>query len=183
MIKKISKTEEIVLGGGCFWCLDAVYSRIKGVEDVIAGYAGGWLMSPTYEQVCSSETGHAEVVKLAFDPDAISLDDILHIFFLIHDPTTADRQGNDVGPQYRSIILYANEKQKETAEKVIQEITMQKAYENPIVTEVVPLESFFGAEEYHQKYFEKNPEKAYCQIIIAPKIAKMREKYKDLYKN
>lgn len=171
------RTESAVLGGGCFWCLDAAYSHIKGVRSVEAGYAGGWLMNPTYQQVSNDETGHAEVVKIIFNPSEISYEDILHIFFTIHDPTTVDRQGGDIGPQYRSIILYADEQQNKIAQKVIREITKEKIWEDAVATEVEPLEKFYLAEEYHQKYFQKNPEQAYCQVVIEPKIAKLRKKY------
>lgn len=182
-MKNDKKLETITLGGGCFWCLDAAYSCIEGVQSVVAGYAGGWLVNPTYEQVSNSETGHAEVVKITFDPAEISLEDILHIFFTIHNPTTVDRQGSDIGPQYRSLILYANARQKEMAQKIVEEISQQKIYNSPIVTEIVELESFYPAEDYHQKYFEKNPTDAYCQIVIEPKIAKIRQKYSKFYKS
>jgi peptide-methionine (S)-S-oxide reductase len=175
------KKESIVIGGGCFWCIEAVFSRVKGVVSAISGYAGGSVANPTYEQVCGGKTGHAEVTEISFDTEAISLESILHIFFTVHDPTTMDRQGNDVGTQYRSAIFYANEEQKLVAEKIIREISDQLIYDNPIVTELKPLDTFYPAEEYHQHYFKKNPEAAYCQIVIAPKVAKFRSKYSDLY--
>lgn len=177
-----SKTEVAVLGGGCFWCLDAAFSRIQGVESVVAGYSGGNVSNPTYEQVSSGSTGHAEVVKITYDPKIISYEDLLHIFFVIHDPTTLNRQGSDIGPQYRSIIFYLNEKQDKISENVIGELDKEQIYNDPIVTESVPLEKFYPAEDYHQKYFEKNPDQAYCQIIIAPKLSKLREKYGKLFK-
>lgn len=178
--------ESIVLGGGCFWCLEAVYRRIKGVEEVISGYAGGDESNdePTYENVCSGKTGHAEVVKILFNQDVIKLEDLLHIFFSIHDPTTLNRQGNDIGTQYRSMILYENSEQHDRAEKVLREIAEMNIYgEKMIVTELKKLEKFYPAEEYHQQYFAKNPEAAYCQIMISPKVAKLREKFANFFKD
>lgn len=174
--------EAIILGGGCFWCLEAAYSRIKGVESAVSGYAGGKVENPTYEQVCGGATGHAEVVKVTFDSEQIKLEDILHIFFVIHDPTTLNRQGNDIGTQYRSVIFYENEKQKQVAEKIITEINAEKVYGSEVVTELKPVQEFYQAEEYHQKYFAKNPTQAYCQAVIEPKLAKLRQKYSNLYK-
>jgi len=178
--------ETAVLGGGCFWCLEAVYLHVRGVESVVSGYAGGHPPTggenPTYEEVSAGETGHAEVIKIGFDPQEISYEDILHVFFSVHDPTTLNRQGSDVGTQYRSIILYADEQQRNTAELVRNEFTDQKVYENPIVTELVPLDKFYPAEEYHQRYFEKNPDKAYCQLVVAPKLSKFKKKFEKLYK-
>lgn len=176
--EKSDQTLDIaVLGGGCFWCLEAAFSRVKGIQKVISGYAGGTVADPVYEEVCSGTTGHAEVVEIHFDPTAISYEDILHIFFTIHDPTTLNRQGNDVGTQYRSIIFCANQGQEKMAKKVMKELQDAKIYDHPFVTELVPLEKFYPAEDYHQHYFDKNPDQAYCQIIIAPKIAKFRAKY------
>lgn len=177
-----NKTKKIVLGGGCFWCIEAVFDRVKGVESAVSGYAGGSLEDPSYEQVCSGKTGHAEVTEITFDPAVIKLEDLLHIFFTVHDPTTLNRQGNDVGTQYRSIILYSDTEQKDVAEKVIKEIENEKIYDGPIVTELLPLEKFYPAEQYHQRYFEKNPDAAYCQIVIAPKVSKFRAKYGKFYK-
>ena len=177
-----NKEERIVLGGGCFWCLEAVYGHVKGVEQVTSGYAGGSMENPTYDIVSSGKTGHAEVVQIKFDPKIISLEDILHIFFSVHDPTTPNRQGNDIGTQYRSIILCENEDQCLLAQKSIKEIEDEGIWKNSVVTEIAELEKFYPAEEYHQRYFEKNPEVAYCQIMIAPKIGKFREKYQNLYK-
>ena len=175
------KLETIVLGGGCFWCLEAVYLHVKGVSKVICGYAGGKTTNPTYEQVSTGETGHAEVVQITFDPAIILYEDILHIFFTVHDPTTLNRQGNDIGTQYRSAILYANQQQHDLAEKIMREIAQEKIYTGLIVTELAPLETFYPAEEYHQNYYAKNPDQAYCQVVIAPKVAKFRQKYAKLY--
>lgn len=175
------QTETIVLGGGCFWCLEATYSHTKGIVSVVSGYAGGKTADPTYEQVSGGSTGHAEVVKIEYDPAVISLDDILHIFFLIHNPTTPDRQGNDVGTQYRSAIFYTNKTQYDVAEKILNELAEERIYTQPIVTELYPLKEFYPAEEHHQHYFAKNPEQAYCQTIIAPKLAKFRQKYARFY--
>jgi peptide-methionine (S)-S-oxide reductase len=169
------------LAGGCFWCLDAVFSHVKGVISVRCGYAGGTTVNPTYEEVCTETTGHAETVKIVFDAEKISYEDLLHVFFAVHDPTTLNRQGNDVGTQYRSVIFYKGEEQKAAAEKIMREIIEEKIYGDEIVTELIPLQTFYEAEEYHQKYFEKNPDKAYCQTIIAPKVAKLRKKYAELY--
>ncbi|OGH91197.1 MAG: peptide-methionine (S)-S-oxide reductase [Candidatus Magasanikbacteria bacterium RIFOXYD2_FULL_39_9] len=174
--------ETIILGGGCFWCLEAAYSRIKGVESVVSGYAGGSVSNPSYEQVCGGGTGHAEVVKITYNPVQITLEDILHIFFVIHNPTTLNRQGNDIGTQYRSVIFYENETQKEIAEKIIKEINEEKVYDDEVVTELKPVQEFYSAEEYHQKYFAKNPTQAYCQAVIEPKLAKLRQKYSNFYK-
>ena len=181
MVEKRHNLETIILGGGCFWCLDAAYRHINGVADVFCGYAGGNFEQPTYEKVSSGKTGHAEVVKVVFDTEIISLNDILNIFFAMHDPTTLNRQGSDIGSQYRSIILYNNENQKITAQDLIQELFNKKVYENQIVTEIKPLKKFYIAEDYHQRYFEKNPDAAYCQIIISPKIAKLRKEFRRFW--
>ncbi|BAM01240.1 MULTISPECIES: peptide-methionine (S)-S-oxide reductase MsrA [Caldilinea] len=169
--------EVATLGGGCFWCLEAVYSELKGVEQVVSGYAGGHVKNPTYREVCSGATGHAEVVQITFDPSVISYRDLLRIFFVIHDPTTLNRQGADVGTQYRSIILYHNEAQKQTALEVMEEVTQQGLWPNPIVTELKPFDVFYPAEEYHQRYFARNPLQPYCQVVIAPKVAKFRKQF------
>ncbi len=169
--------EIATLGGGCFWCLEAVYDELRGVEDVVSGYSGGHVANPTYEQVCSSRTGHAEVVQLTFDPTVITFEEILKVFFSIHDPTTPNRQGADVGPQYRSAIFYHSPEQKATAERVIAELNAQGLWPRPIVTEVTPFEKFYPAEEYHQEYFARNPQAGYCQVVIAPKVAKFRKQY------
>ncbi len=177
MSDKQNPLELATLGGGCFWCLEAVYVELRGVEKVVSGYAGGHVKNPTYREVCSGATGHAEVVQVSFDPAVISYADILRIFFTIHDPTTLNRQGADVGTQYRSIILYHNEAQKQTAIEVMQEITAQRLWPNPLVTELAPLDVFYPAEEYHQDYFARNPLQPYCQVVIAPKVAKFRKHY------
>ena len=169
--------ELATLGGGCFWCLEAVYKDLKGVEAVVSGYAGGSVVDPTYEQVCGGRTGHAEVVQIAYDPKIVSFRDLLDVFFTIHDPTTKDRQGADIGPQYRSIILYHSPEQKADAEHAIADVNEKKIWPAPIVTEVVPLEKFYPGEDYHQDYFEQNPRQRYCQIVIAPKVAKFRKEH------
>ena len=163
-----------VFGGGCFWCLDAVFRRVKGVRDVVVGYAGGRRPNPNYEQVCTGVTGHAEVVVIDYDENEISYDKLLDIFFDIHDPTQLNRQGNDVGTQYRSIILYLDEEQKQKALKKIEELKNKGLN---VVTELKPLEKFYEAEEYHQNYFEKNPHQPYCMYVVAPKVMKFLEKY------
>lgn len=173
--------ETAVLGGGCFWCLDAAFSRTKGVRAVVTGYAGGDAADPTYDEVCSGSTGHAEVVEIHFDPTEILYRDILGIFFTIHDPTTLNRQGHDIGTQYRSVIFYVDEFQKKTAEEVVKELEEEKLYDDPVVTQLLPLDKFYPAEDYHQHYFDKNPEQAYCQIVIIPKLVKFREKFKKFY--
>jgi peptide-methionine (S)-S-oxide reductase len=178
----LKKIEIAYLGGGCFWCLEAVYLHVRGVMEVTSGYAGGTKDDPTYEEVSSGSTGHAEVVKVNFDPEIIKYEDILRIFFTAHDPTTPNRQGNDVGTQYRSIILYVDDGQRGKADKIMQELTEQNIYASPIVTQIVPLENFYKAEEYHQRYFEKNPDAAYCQLVVAPKVSKFRQKFSNLYK-
>jgi peptide-methionine (S)-S-oxide reductase len=169
--------ELATLGGGCFWCLEAVFKDLKGVESVVSGYAGGTVENPSYEQVCGGRTGHAEVVQIAYDADVISFRDLLDVFFTIHDPTTKDRQGADVGPQYRSIILHHSPEQKGAAEQAIAELEAKGVWHAPIVTEIAPLERFYQGEEYHQDYFERNPRQRYCQIIIAPKVAKFRKEH------
>ena len=171
------KTETITLGGGCFWCLEAVYDQLEGVLDVVSGYAGGHKPNPDYKSVCNGKTGHAEVVQVTFDPQVISFKEILEVFFTIHDPTTLNRQGADVGTQYRSGIFYHTEEQKAIAEQVIAEFEAEKIWPNPIVTEVTPFDKFYPAEDYHQEYFQRNPYQGYCQVVIAPKVAKFRKKY------
>jgi len=177
MSDKQNPLEVATLGGGCFWCLEAVYVELRGVEKVVSGYAGGHVKNPTYREVCSGSTGHAEVVQVTFDPAVISYRDILRVFFTIHDPTTLNRQGADVGAQYRSIILYHDERQKQTAIEVMNEIAAQRIWPNPLVTELAPLNAFHPAEEYHQNYFARNPMQPYCQVVIAPKVAKFRKHY------
>jgi peptide-methionine (S)-S-oxide reductase len=170
-------SEQATLAGGCFWCLEAVYNELRGVERVVSGYAGGQVAQPTYEQVCSGRTGHAEVVQLTFDPAVISFREILEVFFTIHDPTTLNRQGADVGTQYRSAIFYHSPEQEQTARDVIAQLEADATWRDPIVTELQPLPEFYPAEAYHQDYFARNPAQPYCQIIIAPKVAKARERY------
>jgi peptide-methionine (S)-S-oxide reductase len=169
--------EVATLGGGCFWCLEAVYDDLQGVVNVDSGYSGGSTPSPSYQQVCSGETGHAEVVQITFDPEITSYKEILEIFFTIHNPTTLNRQGADVGTQYRSVIFYHDEQQKETAGQVIKEIEQLGIWEDPIVTQLQPVEKFFIAEDYHQEYFKKNPYQGYCQMVVAPKVSKFRQKF------
>jgi len=171
------RKETATLAGGCFWCLEAVYDELRGVERVISGYAGGGVPNPTYEQVCSGRTGHAEVVQVTFDPATISFKEILEVFFTIHDPTTLNRQGADVGTQYRSAIFFDSPEQERIANEVIAETNAAGIWNSPIVTQVAPLEAFYPAEEYHQNYFERNPYQPYCQIVIAPKVAKVRQHY------
>jgi peptide-methionine (S)-S-oxide reductase len=179
-----SKQKEMVtLGGGCFWCTEAIFEQLKGVEKVESGYSGGSSANPTYKEVCSGTTGHAEVVEITFDPKVISLKDLLRVFFLTHDPTTLNRQGDDVGTQYRSVIFYRDEAQKQAAQEVIQQIRDEKIWDGPIVTELAPFKAFYKAEDYHQGYFRKNPQQGYCRAVIAPKVAKVREKFRDKLKD
>jgi peptide-methionine (S)-S-oxide reductase len=172
-----AQREVATLGGGCFWCLEPIFEELKGVEKVVPGYAGGQTANPTYQQVCGGTTGHAEVVQVEFDPSVVPFRDILRVFFAIHDPTTKDRQGADVGTQYRSAILYHSPEQKQAAEEVIAEVSREGIWPRPLVTEVAPLTQFYPAEEYHHRYFERNPYQGYCQVVIAPKVAKFRQKY------
>ncbi len=169
------KRDVATLGGGCFWCLEAVFQDLRGVERVESGYAGGRVPHPSYEQVCTGTTGHAEVVQVAFDPEVLSFRDLLQIFFEIHDPTTLNRQGADVGTQYRSAIFYHGPEQKATAEKVIAELNAAGVWPAPIVTEVVPLTVFYPAEKYHQEYYRRNPNQPYCHAVISPKVDKFRK--------
>jgi peptide-methionine (S)-S-oxide reductase len=172
--------EIITLGGGCFWCTEAVFSEVEGVSKVESGYSGGTLANPTYQEVCSGTTGHAEVVQVTFDPKTIPLQEILDIFFSIHDPTTPNRQGSDVGEQYRSIIFYRDEGQKKAAEEAIRAVNESKAFgSNHVVTQIVPFKAFYAAEDYHQEYFANNPRQPYCQIVIAPKVDKFRRHYQN----
>jgi peptide-methionine (S)-S-oxide reductase len=169
--------EVATLAGGCFWCLEAVYDRLEGVTSVESGYMGGQMPNPTYERVCDGDTGHAEVVQVTFDPAQITFRDLLEVFFVIHDPTTLNRQGNDTGTQYRSAIFYHTPAQRADAEKIVRELADDKAFSAPIVTEIVPAVQFHVAERYHQEYFENNPNQPYCQFIVAPKVAKFRQKF------
>ena len=177
MTTETNKTELATLGGGCFWCLEATLELLPGVKAVVNGYAGGHKENPTYEEVCAKTTGHAEVVQVEFDPKTISYEKLLEMFLEIHDPTTPNRQGNDVGPQYRSIILYHNDAQRQAGEK--SKADEQKKLSRPIVTEIVPLKKFYPAEDYHQDYFRKHPDQAYCQIVIRPKVNKVEKKLKE----
>ena len=171
------QTETIVLGGGCFWCTEAVFDRVQGVVGVESGYSNGQVTNPSYEQVCTGRTGHAEVVKVEFDPAQIALREILEIFFVVHDPTTLNRQGNDVGTQYRSGIYYGNDEQKRVAEEVIREIGDSKTYRAPIVTEVRPLDNYSTAEAYHRDYFLNNPNQGYCAFVVGPKVEKFQKTF------
>jgi peptide-methionine (S)-S-oxide reductase len=165
------------LGGGCFWCLEAVYQQLKGVHGVKSGYAGGHVDNPTYKEVCAGDTGHAEVVQVEFDPAQLSFEDLLRVFFSIHDPTTQDRQGADVGPQYRSIIVYHDDEQKAAAQRIIDEVGSAGVWDDPIVTQLVPLDRFWPAEDYHDNYFAQHGNQPYCQVVIAPKVAKFRKQF------
>ena len=174
--------QTITLGGGCFWCLEAVYDQLKGITDVISGYAGGKIPNPSYELVCTGTTGHAEVVQVTFDPDVVSLRQVLQVFFTIHDPTTLNRQGADTGTQYRSVIFYQTPEQELISRQVIKELEAEGLWSSPIVTQIAPLASFYPAEGYHQEYYANNPDQAYCQFVIAPKIAKFRRHYLEQLK-
>lgn len=175
-------TQTAILAGGCFWCLEAVFDDLKGVEAVESGYSGGHVPHPTYKQVCTGETGHAEVVRVTFDPTVITYRDLLKVFFAIHDPTTLNRQGHDVGTQYRSAIFYLDEEQKRTAEEVIAELTAAQLWPNPIVTEVTKFDAFYMAEDYHQEYFAHNPFQPYCMAVVAPKVTKFRKQFVERLK-
>ncbi len=172
-----SNLQIATLGGGCFWCLEAVYDDLRGVTDVVSGYAGGRMRNPSYRDVCSGTTGHAEVVQVTFDPSQVTFREILEVFFTIHDPTTLNRQGADVGTQYRSVIFHHSEEQKAIAEALIAELNAQDLWGRPIVTELTPAPPFYPAEDYHQEYFARNPDQGYCQMVIAPKVSKFRKKY------
>ena len=177
-----NQREQATLGGGCFWCLEAIYQDVAGVEKVVSGYAGGHVDNPSYKAVCAGTTGHAEVIQVTFDPQMISYEDILYIFWRIHDPTTLNRQGNDVGTQYRSIILYHDEAQRVIAEKSKAEVGAANLYHNAIVTEIAPLTDFYGAEEYHQNYYKDNRLQPYCMMVIDPKVRKFRKSFKERLK-
>lgn len=182
MNQKSDRTEVATLGGGCFWCLEPAYADLQGVEDVVVGYSGGSVPEPSYEQVCTGRTGHAEVVQVKFDPQVISYREILEVFFSIHDPTTLNRQGADVGTQYRSVIFYNDDEQRQVAQELMQELEEEGVWDDPIVTQLVPFEDFYKAEDYHQEYYKKNPNQGYCRVVIAPKITKFRKKYSDRLK-
>ena len=176
------KKETATLAGGCFWCLEAAFKELKGVERAVSGYTGGTVPGPTYEQVCAGDTGHAEAVQVTFDPQVISYRDILDVFFSIHDPTTLNRQGNDIGTQYRSAIFYHSAGQKTIAEQTIRELETRKVWDTPIVTAVVPFDRFYPAEDYHQDYYKNHSAQPYCRIVIDPKLAKLRKTYSDKLK-
>ena len=174
--------ETATLGAGCFWCVEAVFDDLKGVESVESGYSGGHTENPTYREVCSETTGHAEVVNVTFNPQEISFKEILQVFFSVHDPTTLNRQGNDVGTSYRSAIFYHTDEQKRIAEETIKEVEAEGVYDDPIVTQVAPFDKFYIAEDYHQEYFANNPSQPYCAAVVAPKVAKFRKKFVDRLK-
>lgn len=177
-----SNMETITLGGGCYWCVEAVYENLKGVKSVVSGFSGGKILNPSYEEVCSGTTGHAEVVQITFDKNVTSLDEIFKVFFTVHDPTTLNRQGADKGTQYRSVIFYNNEEQKLEAQSIIAELKHAKVYENPIVTTLEPFTKFYKAENYHQNYYANNKSQPYCQMVIQPKIEKFEKIFKDKLK-
>lgn len=174
---KTAVREVATLGGGCFWCLEAVFDGLVGVESVESGYCGGHLANPTYEDICGGDTGHAEVVRITFDPSVVSYTDLLDVFFVIHDPTTLNAQGNDIGTQYRSVIYFHSPEQKAVAEATIKCLTDAREYSCPIVTEITTAPHFYAAEPYHQEYYENNPRQPYCQFVVAPKVAKFRQKF------
>jgi len=176
-MNQVVSLEVATLAGGCFWCIETVLREVNGVENVVSGYTGGTTVNPTYEQVCTDKTGHAEAVQVSFNPSNISYREILKIFFSIHDPTTLNRQGTDVGTQYRSAIFYCNEEQKAVAEELIGELNKAHLWSKPIITQIVPLETFYPAEDYHWEYFSRHPEQAYCQMVISPKVNKFRQQW------
>ena len=180
--QKMENLEKATFGSGCFWCTEAVFERLNGVQKVVSGYAGGTVENPTYEEVCSGTTGHAEVTQITYDPKVITFDELLEVFWKIHDPTTLNRQGNDVGPQYRSVIFYHNDEQKKLAEKYKEELNKSGAWDKLIVTEISPLTNFFSAEGYHQDYYNNNPSQGYCAFVIAPKVEKFEKVFKDKLK-
>ena len=176
----MSNTQVAYLGGGCFWCVEAVFLDLTGVNVVESGYAGGHVNNPSYEQICDGNTGHAEIIRVEFDPKLISFRKVLKVFFGVHDPTTLNRQGNDVGTQYRSVVFYTNDEQRVDAQAVIDELTQEKIFDRKIVTEVSPLSNYSVAEAYHQRYFENNPNQGYCMMVVAPKVAKFRKQFVSL---
>jgi peptide-methionine (S)-S-oxide reductase len=178
----VSRKEVATLGGGCFWCLEAVFEELRGVQEIVSGYSGGTVPDPTYEQVCTGTTDHAEVVQVTFDPEAVSFREILEVYFSIHDPTTLNRQGADVGTQYRSVIFYHTPEQKRVAEEVIAQLEEAGVWDDPIVTEVTSGSAFYAAEDYHQEYFRRNQGQPYCQVVVAPKVAKFRKQHLDKLK-
>jgi peptide-methionine (S)-S-oxide reductase len=176
-------TEKATFGCGCFWCTEAVYQQLRGVHSVESGYSGGHTENPTYEQVCSGRTGHAEVIQITYDPTAISFDELLNVFWKTHDPTTPNRQGHDVGTQYRSAIFYHNDEQRRIAEQYKQQLDKSGTFKSPIVTEITAFEKFYPAENYHQKYFELNPAQSYCQLVIRPKVEKFKKDFKEMLRD
>ncbi len=176
------KTETITLGGGCFWCIEAVFKQLEGVEQVVSGYSGGHVKNPSYKEVCTGNTGHAEVVQVTYRPEVIPLEKILEVFFTVHDPTQLNRQGNDIGTQYRSVIFYHTEQQKKTAQKIIETLNARKVFDKPIVTQVEPFTNFYPAENYHQDYYDLHGEEPYCRLVIKPKMAKFKAAFNDLLK-
>lgn len=178
----MKETQLATLAGGCFWCLEAVFEQLRGVTKVQSGYAGGHVAKPSYEAVCTGTTGHAEVVQVAFDPAIVSYRDLLGVFFTLHDPTTLNAQGGDVGTQYRSAIFYHDDEQRRSAEEVVRELEAEHVFDDPIVTEIAPLPTFYPAEEYHREYYRRNPNQPYCRAVIAPKVAKLRSKYLEKLK-
>jgi peptide-methionine (S)-S-oxide reductase len=182
LAEQARELETATLGGGCFWCVEPIFDNLRGVVSVMPGYAGGHVADPSYQQVCAGTTGHAEVAQIVFDPNEVSYSDLLHIFFATHDPTTLNRQGADVGEQYRSVILPHDDQQRRVAEQVIREVTEQRLYDRPIVTTIEPYTVFYPAEDYHRQYFANHPEAPYCSVVIAPKVAKFRKKYAERLK-
>ena len=181
--QNMDNLQKATFGSGCFWCTEAVFERLNGVYKVVSGYAGGAVENPTYEEVCTGKTGHAEVTQITYDPKVITYDELLEVFWKTHDPTTLNRQGNDVGTQYRSVIFYHNEEQRQLAEKYKEELNKSGAWDKPLVTEISPLTNFFSAEGYHQNYYENNPSQGYCAFVIAPKVEKFEKVFKDKLKN
>lgn len=180
--KSASNLETITLGGGCYWCIEAIYENLTGVKTVVSGFSGGKVVNPSYEAVCTGKTGHAEVVQITFDKNLTNLDEILKVFFTVHDPTTLNRQGADVGTQYRSVIFYKTEEQRKTAQDIINTLDANKVYDNPIVTKVDPLKNFYEAEDYHQDYYQYNKNQPYCRLVIQPKLEKFEKVFKDRLK-
>jgi len=180
--KKASNLETITVGGGCYWCVEAVYENLNGVKSVVSGFSGGKVANPTYEEVCTGTTGHAEVVQITYDKNVTNINEIFQVFFTVHDPTTLNRQGADVGTQYRSVIFYKNEEQKKAAQSIIAELNKAKVYDSPIVTKVEPFTKFYKAEDYHQNYYANNKNQPYCKMVIQPKMAKFEKVFKDKLK-
>jgi peptide-methionine (S)-S-oxide reductase len=176
-------TDTATFGGGCFWCTEAIFLQLKGVQSVVSGYEGGTMPNPTYKDVCTGTTGHAEVIRITYDPTTVSYADLLEVFFKTHDPTTLNRQGNDIGTQYRSVVFYHNEAQKELAQKAIQALNEEKVYDDPIVTTLEPASTFYPAEDYHQNYYNNNPNQGYCAAVIQPKVEKFKKVFKEKLKS